>query len=181
MAKRTQPHRRDTPDDARPPILGIDVGGVLVRSVADNVDTSFFGARPMETPTVEGCIDAVAHLTTGYFAHQVHIVSKAGPKISELTREWLGHTGFFAATQISQGNLHFVRKRIDKAPICKRLGVTHFIDDRPDVLAHLTTVTYRFLFRGGRGDEFVVVPEDPSLIIVDSWHDVLQWFTGRDE
>ena len=41
--------------------------------------------------------------------------------------------------------------RGDKAPLCAELGVTHFVDDRLDVLATLTTVEYRFLFTGGLG------------------------------
>lgn len=146
--------RRRAKRDRRPvrlPVLGIDVGGVLVDRVAEGADTSFFGDRPMDTPAVEGAFDAVARLAAGVFEYRVHIVSKAGPKISALTREWLGHTGFFARTGVSPGNLWFVRTRPEKAPICARLGITHFVDDRLDVLAHLTTVEQRYLFTGGLG------------------------------
>lgn len=35
--------------------------------------------------------------------------------------------------------------------MCRTTGVTHFVDDRLDVLASLTTVSHRFLFVGGLG------------------------------
>ncbi len=42
--------------------------------------------------------------------------------------------------------LHFCRKRVEKAPICKALNVSHFIDDWIDVLILLKSVRHRFLF-----------------------------------
>ncbi len=103
------------------------------------------------------------------FSHRVHIVSKAGPKISSLTRRWLGEQGLTCAQTIPPGNVHFVRKRPDKVPICEQLGITHFVDDRTDVLDHLVTVEHRFLFTGGLGDNSVpaVIPDD--VIVVETW------------
>ncbi len=48
--------------------------------------------------------------------------------------------------------MHFVRERRDKAPVCERLGITHFVDDHLDVLAYLTSVQHRHLFLGGRDE-----------------------------
>ncbi len=149
-------------------MLGIDVGGVFVDRVAAGSDTSFFGDRPMDTPAVPGAIDAVSELVE-LFEYRVHIVSKAGPKIAELTRRWLGSRGVIGGSSIPLGNVHFVRKRPEKHPVCEQLGVTHFIDDRLDVLAHLATVDHRYLFTGGLGSH-----EEPASIPawatkVDTW------------
>ncbi|GAA1594426.1 hypothetical protein [Actinoplanes couchii] len=127
--------------------LGVDVGGVIVAIVPGGEDTSFFGGRYLETPAVDGVFEALAALTAGPFAGRVHIVSKAGPKVAGHTREWMEHHRFFERTGINPAHLHFVRERRDKAPVCRRLGITHFVDDRPDVLACLETVEHRFLFR----------------------------------
>ncbi len=161
-------HRTHVRRDQRPPVLGIDVGGVLVDRVAEGSDTSFFGDRPMDTPAVAGALDAVAELVE-VFEYRVHIVSKAGPKISELTRRWLGSRGVVGGSGIPLGNVHFVRKRPDKHPVCERLAVTHFIDDRLDALAHLVTVDRRYLFTGGLGHH-----EGPESVarwatVVDNW------------
>lgn len=113
----------------RPPVLGLDVGGVLVDRVAEGSDTSFFGGQPMDTPAVAGALEAIPKLVT-LFEHRVHIVSKAGPKIAELTRCWLGARGAVGPEGIDPANVHFVRKRPEKHPVCDQLGVTHFVDDR---------------------------------------------------
>lgn len=152
-------------------VLGVDIGGVLIDRVGENSDTSFFGDRPMETPAVPGAVETLARLAAGPFENRVHLISKAGPKIGNRTREWLEHTGFEAATGIRADHVHFVRNREDKAPVCRRLGVTHFVDDRLSVLRHLTDVPHRYLFTGGLGDH---PAPDPTSVpewatIVGSW------------
>ena len=128
-------------------LLGVDVGGVLVDRIrADGSDTSFFSDRFLETPAVAGAFDALARLGRERFGQQICIVSKCGPRTEEKTRLWLAQHKLLDALGLDAKALHFCRERRDKAPICKRLGVTHFIDDRMDVLVHLTSVPHRFLF-----------------------------------
>ncbi|NUR70331.1 MAG: hypothetical protein HOU81_05895 [Hamadaea sp.] len=121
---------------------------MIVALAGREEDTSFFGTRPLETPATDGVFAALAVLTSA-FASRVHVVSKAGPKVEANTRAWLDHHDFYRRTGVDPGNVHFVRERRDKAPVCVRLGITHFVDDRLDVLAYLETVEHRFLFTGG--------------------------------
>jgi len=128
-------------------LLGVDVGGVLVDRIrADGSDTSFFSDRFLETPAVEGAFDTLMRLGRERFGQRICIVSKCGPRTEEKTRLWLAKHRLLDALGLDAQALHFCRERRDKAPICKRLGVTHFIDDRMDVLVHLTSVPHRFLF-----------------------------------
>jgi len=150
------------------PVLGIDVGGVLVKRASQRDDTSFFGVRPMETPMVAGALEAV-RLLAPLFGFRVHLVSKAGPRIAALTKEWLALHGFFEDTGLDAGSMWFVRKREDKAPICARLGVTHFVDDRVDVLEYLTSVSFRFLFTGGLGDHPAPLHPPARFRVSGSW------------
>lgn len=131
------------------PVLGVDIGGVLVNRAYHDTDTSFFGDRPMDTPAVPGCFDGLRRLAE-VFESRVHILSKAGPRVEALSLEWLQLNGVF--DYVPRGNVWFVRKRHEKAPICEELGVTHFIDDRLDVLQHLTTVQHRVWFTGGTSE-----------------------------
>ena len=127
--------------------MGVDVGGVLVDRIrADGSDTSFFSDRYLETPAVAGAFDTLARLGRERFGQRICIVSKCGPRTEEKTRLWLAHHRLLETLGLDAQALHFCRERRDKAPICKRLGVTHFIDDRMDVLVHLTSVPHRFLF-----------------------------------
>lgn len=128
-------------------LLGVDVGGVLVDRIrADGSDTSFFSDRFLETPAVAGAFDALARLGRERFGQRICVVSKCGPRTEEKTRLWLAHHRLLDLLGLDTQALHFCRKRPDKAPICKRLGVTHFIDDRMEVLVHLTSVRHRILF-----------------------------------
>lgn len=137
----------------RPPRLGIDVGGVIVDLVGQDSDTSFFGSRPLDTPAVPDAFATIATLAHGSFEGRAVIISKAGPRVSARTLEWLRHHRFHELTGIAPADVHFVRARSDKAEVCRRLGVTHFVDDRLDVLDALTTVSHRYLFVGGLGSQ----------------------------
>lgn len=150
-------------------ILGVDVGGVIVDRVAEGQDTSSFGSRPLLTPAVPGVFDALAVLTEGPFEGRVHIVSKAGSRVAANTEAWLEHHALFRRTGIPAGNLHFVRTQADKAPVCARLGITHFVDDRLDVLASLTTVPHRYLFAGGLGAQQPPKHVPPWAAVAQTW------------
>ena len=158
----------------RLPVLGIDIGGVIVDRVGEDSDTSFFGTCPMDTPAVDGALSAIGHLFRDVFDGQVHIVSKAGPRISALSTEWLRQKGVFTEIGLPESNLWFVRARADKAPICKRLGVTHFIDDRMDILQRLTTVEHRYLFLGGLGSHKAPQHSPRVLQRVLTWGSLVQ-------
>jgi hypothetical protein len=152
----------------RKPVLGLDVGGVLVDRVAEGSDTSFFGERPMDTPAVPGALEAIPNLVV-LFEHRVHILSKAGPKIAELTRRWLGSRDVIGPQGINPGNIHLMRKRPEKHPVCERLGVTHFVDDRLDVLQNLTSVEHRFLFTGGLGEHDAPECVPDGITVIGEW------------
>ena len=162
--------RKGRPAHAVPvPVLGVDVGGVIVDRVAAGEDTSFFGSQPLLTPAVDGVFEALARLAAGPFEGRVHLVSKAGPKVAGNTRAWLAHHDVFARIGVPDANLHFVRERADKAPVCQRLRVTHFVDDNLGVLRHLTGVPHRYLFLGGLGDTEPPAETPDWAIIARTW------------
>jgi hypothetical protein len=131
--------------------LGIDIGRVLIApdSPEGRADTSFIGgtlADALATPPYKGMFEVVPGLVQK-FEGRVWLVSKAGPRVQEKTRHWLRHHRFFERTGISPDNLRFCLERSQKAGHCAALGITHFIDDRSDVLEHLDDVVqHRFLF-----------------------------------
>lgn len=149
------------------PRLGIDVGRVLIApDGAGGGDTSFIGgslADALATPPYEGMFEHVPGLVER-FGGRVWLVSKAGPRVQEKTLLWLAHHRFHERTGIPQANVRFCRERPQKADHCRQLGLTHFIDDRPDVLGHLQgVVAHRFLFGPQRG------PADPALRPTLTW------------
>jgi hypothetical protein len=136
---------------------------VIVDLVGHDSDTSSSGTRPLDTPAVADAFPTIAELVRGTFEGRAVIVSKAGPRVSARTLEWLRHHRFHELTGIAPADVHFVRARPDRGEVCRRVGVTHFVDDRVDVLAALTTVSNRYLFLGGLGS----VGRAPSQAPVD--------------
>ena len=159
------------------PMIGVDVGGVLVAHHPSTTDTSFFGARPMETPMVEGAIDGLRTLVQ-LFEGRVAIVSKAGTRIAGLTTRWLWANQVFQRTGLDPGLVHYVRTRPDKGPLCFTLGISHFIDDRQDVLDALRSVPNRYLFTGGRLAGAAPVRAPSRFVVVDSWPEVVARIRG---
>ena len=124
---------------ARLPVLGVDVGRVIIAPGDGAADTSFLHGSEraaLETPATEACFETLARLTAA-FEGRVFIVSKAGPKVAGRTQRWFTRWGFFQATGIDSRNVRFCRERSQKREHCLEHHITHFVDDRLDVLRHL--------------------------------------------
>lgn len=157
--------------------LGIDIGRVIIAPAEPGTphDTSFLGGsikHALATPAVEGAFETIRSLVD-LFEGRVWLVSKAGDNVQRKTRAWLHHTRFFDEVGIPQTHLRFCYKRHQKAHHCKELGLTHFIDDRLDVLSHLRNcVPSLYLFGPQR-------PRDAYASWVEhaeSWSDVARYF-----
>jgi hypothetical protein len=159
----------------RPPRLGIDIGRVIIGG--EGADTQFLAgdeASAMATPAVAGAFDAIAELMR-LFDGDVWLVSKAGPRIQARTRRWLDERGFFDATFVPRDHLRFCRERREKADHTLTLELTHFIDDRFDVLRLLEgIVPHRFLF----GPQRRPYASGPTLTQVRDWRALLHAIRG---
>ncbi|WP_433357641.1 hypothetical protein ACQPYV_11415 [Micromonospora saelicesensis] len=150
--------------------LGVDIGGVIIEPADDDADTSFFGALYLRTPVVVGAFDALAALGPAF--DEVHLVSKCGEATERRTRDWLAHHDFPARTGIPVERVHFCRTRPDKAPIARRLGLTHFVDDKLEVLGYLDTVPHRFLFRPRKAEVAAHAALLPRVRRVENWSEL---------
>ena len=153
-------------------VLGVDVGGVLISKAHDGTDTSFFSDQFLETPMVTDAFATLARLSQERFRDDIHLVSKCGPRTQAKTKLWLAHRRFEEITGIPLAQVHFCRERRDKAPICKRLGVSHFIDDRLEVLGYLTTVSQRYLFMPDEQETQRHARHLAGVRVVRSWAEI---------
>lgn len=160
------------------PYLGIDIGGVLAPMAGPDSE-GFFGPAWLDTPVVPDALDVIARLNTDLFEGRIALVSKASKMIANRARNWLYNIDFFTRTGVDPTNVYFVEERPDKAPVCQSLGITHFIDDRLDVLLHLTSVDHRYLFTGA--NDSIAPPTIPegTVQIVTSWLDVHAAMLGK--
>ncbi len=131
--------------------LGVDIGRVII--AGDGPDTSFVSGSDedaLRTPEIAGATEALARLHRAV-GGRLWLVSKCGARVQERTRRWLGHRRFFETTGIDASNLFFCRTRPEKAPICARLGITCFVDDRSDVLESMDGIVPHRLWFGASG------------------------------
>ena len=140
--------------------LGLDFGKVIMGAVRNGrADTSFLGTtfdEAMKSAPEEGAFDAIRQLVDR-FSGGVWIVSKCGPSVENKTRGWLKHWKFYDETGLDRAHLRFCRERRDKALICRELEVTHFVDDRIDVLQPMVGVVPN-LYLFGEQREGAVCP-----------------------
>lgn len=168
-------------------VLGVDIGGVLMGGHRarrlqrqEGEDTSFFGPNYLLTPALPGALEAMARLCAATSAgaagafDAIHFVSKCGDEVQHKTRTWFAHHGLLAQWGLPESHLHFCERRHEKAPICERLGVTHFIDDRLSVLQHLTTVRYRYCFDppAGELEAHADLLDAPGITRVGDWSEL---------
>lgn len=150
--------------------LGIDVGGVLTRKGGTS-DTFLFGPNYLNAPAVDGALEAVNELFKSPFRDNIWIISKCGHKVECRTRDWLKAHNLDLI--IPEDHWFFCKKRHEKAPIAETLGLTHFVDDRLEVLSYMTTVKNRYLFQPEAEE---VKPRKhvlSSVQVVQSWTELL--------
>ncbi|MFF5173010.1 hypothetical protein ACFY3U_10285 [Micromonospora sp. NPDC000089] len=156
--------------------LGVDVGGVIIERSEGDEDTSFFGPNYLRTPPVPGVFEALAQLVGGF--DETYVVSKCEEPTERRTRDWLAHHDFHARTGIGPDRLHFCRTRPEKGPIAERLGLTHFVDDKLEVLGHLANVGHRYLFRPRQQEVDAHAAQLPGVHRVESWPELVALLTA---
>src|SRR5262245_52711875 len=153
-------------------ILGIDIGGVIIDRVHEERDAT--GRGYADAPPVEGAFEAIARLAAGRFRDRVWLVSRCDAPDEPQIREWLSAHDFFGTTGIAPDRVRFCRERHEKTPICQALGVTHFVDDRLEVLGHMigtVPILYHLRSRAADHDRFPELSQ--HVRAVTGWNDVL--------
>jgi hypothetical protein len=146
--------------------LGVDIGGVIIERTDESDDTSFWGDNYLATPAMPGAFEALRELRERRFGAGLFVVSKSSAYTEWRAHEWLEHHAFHERTGVPRENIHFCRQRADKAGIARDLRLTHFVDDRIDVLRLLADVPHRYLL-GPAGDAEVPV----GVLPVETWQD----------
>jgi hypothetical protein len=148
--------------------LGVDIGGVIIDRVSEDAQSY------ADAAAVEGAFEAIARLVQERFGARVWLVSRCEEAREPVLMAWLDRQAFFSSTGVMRQQVLFCRHRHDKATICRQLGVTHFIDDRLEVLSHLVgTVPHLYLLqsRAGGMDRFRQFL--PHVRLVRGWSEIV--------
>lgn len=155
------------------PRLGIDIGRVIINGPAHpgGGDTAFFEgdeATMLATPEMDGAVESIARLTR-LLDGRVWLVSKCGPRVQARTLRWLDAHDFYQRTGMPPGHARFCRARADKRGHCLELGLTHFVDDHPEVHEAI---------RGIVGHQYFFGPQSQPVpgygVHAAAWADVLR-------
>ena len=158
------------------PRLGVDIGRVIIDGPSHpGGDTAFFSgdeATMLATPEMAGCVPAIARLS-GLFGGRVWLVSKCGPRVQARTLRWLDARDFWSRADVARDQVRFCRERAGKRAHCQELGLTHFVDDRPEVHDAIRgAVRFQYFFGPQRQ------PVPPSGIHVLTWAEALAAITA---
>ncbi len=147
-------------------ILGIDIGKTIV-------DTSTDEKKPF--PKV---LEVIKRLVNEKFGPEnTFIVSRVNEEQKTRALGWLKRMKFHELTGIPEDHIYWCAERHEKAPICQRLGVTAFVDDRPEVLSHMRgIVNRRILFQGVESDVLLFQEQNSDVIRVSSWSEIEKLF-----
>lgn len=155
------------------PRIGIDVGGVIIDRFNDHSDTSFFSDNFLQSRAVPEAFDAIASIARLFGTDHVFIVSKCGAQIEEKTRAWFAHHFFYSRTGVHETHVRFCRRRADKSPICRELGINYFVDDRLEVLEPmLAFARHLYAFDPTDAAFFSHVMADDRVHVVRSWWEI---------
>lgn len=161
--------------------IGIDIGGVIVPQATsgDDKEDTLLGDNFLAQEAALGAVDGVAKLVAVLGAEKVFIVSKAGSRVAKQSSMWLSHVGWYEKTGMLKQNVHFVRERRDKAPLCAQLGVSCFIDDNLSVLQHFLTPPSKceeplFYFQPHAPETRSSCFYHPRIVHTTSWEDLIE-------
>lgn len=102
----------------------------------------------------------------------VHIISKVDDRQKREVENWILVNDFFEETKVPKNNLHFCERRDQKGEIAIKLGITHHIDDRPEVMAHMPKAVKKYLFCPDPKDVVKYFNNLHNTMIVKDWMEI---------
>ena len=149
--------------------LGVDIGGVIIAEIKAAGGLAHIDDDHLNVPPIKGAFEGLVWLE-GIFGSRRFLISKAREEVEEPCRAWLKHQQFFETTRIPESHLHFCRERSGKRAICEKLGITHFIDDKLEVLSHLIGIVPNlYLFNPDESEMKPYSEHLPLVTIVPNW------------
>jgi hypothetical protein len=113
--------------------LGIDFGNTIVYNDYNGNKIAYLKSVEVITEAVKRC-------------KEVYIISKVNEFQRLKVLHWLKENDFHEKTGISPNNVFFCGAYDQKGLIAHKLGINCFIDDKPEVMAHMNRTVYKILF-----------------------------------
>ncbi len=112
--------------------LGLDIGNVIKVNGEDRLVDGFINAF----------IDI--RIKTGISVENTYIISRVDDKAGRYNVLEFLYRHEIIPIFVPKENVFFTLEKSEKAPIAHMLGLTHFIDDRMEVLHYMNKVKYKY-------------------------------------
>ena len=155
--------------------LGVDIGNVIINHrLAKTDDETFYEEQYSTIPSTEGVFESLKKLNE-FFNGEVYLISKCTEWAEEKILAWFVDNDFYTQTGIKSENVYFVRKRDEKDLLCQKLEITHFIDDRLEVLSYMVESTPNlYLFQPDETELKEFEKYLPKVTVVNGWDEILE-------
>ena len=141
----------------RNPVLGVDFGNTIA----------------VHDVPIPDSLRVLGRLAKEVFDGRVFIISKVNEEQEIRVRRALKEHAILDILRISIDEVRFCPNRADKATICRELGVTHMIDDRPEVMVGMPeVVTTKILMDPDFDDLLLHFNRICPVTLVRNWKDV---------
>jgi hypothetical protein len=147
--------------------IGFDVGRVIVDFLAGR-SAAIAEHDFLDVPPAPLAFQVIGDCVRQHGAGKIFIISRCGDTVRDMTRRWLVHQDFYAATGFLVENLHFTYRCEEKAEVARNLPggpLSHFVDDGMAVLSSMHDVTHRLLF----GPQPAAFVPPAGITMVPSW------------
>jgi hypothetical protein len=151
--------------------IGIDVGGVIAEKTYDRAEDT--GSESLLKAPIKDSLEIISLMIKRFGASNIFIVSFCGKRREVETLIWFDLIKLYD-TGLLRENVHFVRSRAAKAPLCEDLNINCFIDDTWEVINNIVAncrTIRRILWYNGRSANY-------SSIIkpVHNWQEIKVYF-----
>lgn len=154
--------------------LGIDLGNVIIDHIAFGTTRQYVQhGGYLEIPPVEGALESLVKFLRQGNVERVAIIYNATDVADQKIFGWFMH--WLPQEVINSPKFTFLRSMggRDKTCDCKRLKITHFIDDRVEVLNRLHgTVPHLFLINANVEEKVQHTAGSNSFCEVRGWDEL---------
>lgn len=153
--------------------IGIDINGVL----SNNKVPHYTVGNCSVFSVMKDAIRVVKKIVETYGAENIYIISRVRTHhLSMVTGIWLEHHDILKKTNILLDNIYICYQLKDKAKLAAKLKLTHFIDDRLEVLDYFPEKINLIAFQPTKN----AIKKYPDVAarsaIVNSWKEVELYF-----
>lgn len=158
--------------------LGVDIGNVIIDFRVLDPDFELTEENYSSVPSVAGSFGALMMLNK-HFDGEVYLISKATPWAQARIKQWFIDNGFFETTGLNPKNIYFTAERGEKTGICESLGITHFVDDRIEVLSSMIDkVPHLFVYKPREEELKELKKLLPHMNVVEEWDEIVKRIIG---